>query len=220
VCRYTFRSGPVAYRVATLSESVDTPDSSLTWPAEDFNVIAPAIAVDVALLLSDEPRWVHRRVETVTYRDETSLRRQTSVDFTIPKWVDVYPTGHGSEIVYIPITLLDKRLLEDFDLRDEAGTVLSLLPRAENFPHPGSNSRCQNSGQSYEAVVSSGSASVSVGRGERPGQLGGVVSRTSLSEARPISRMRTCARTRQLSMAIVVSRCCRLATTSLGGSPR
>ena len=100
------------------------------WPDDDFIRRAPLIASDVAQLLSDEPRWVHRRVETVTFNSDDSLRRRTSVDFTVPLFIDREGHHPSGEIVYVPLSLLDS--LENFDLEDEAGNALPMISRASN----------------------------------------------------------------------------------------
>lgn len=102
------------------------------WPDDDFDTRAPAIASDIAQLLADEPRWVHRRVETVTFNDDASLRRHTSVDFTLPSFIDPKAHDPSGQVVYVPLSLLEKRVLENFDIRDEAGTALPVLPRRQN----------------------------------------------------------------------------------------
>jgi hypothetical protein len=111
---------------------VTTVDSSVPdWPDDDFALHVSELAADVAQLLSDEPRWVHRRVETVTFHDDVSLRRRTSVDFTVPNFLKSQHTRTGG-VIYVPLSLLEKRILEDFDLRDESGAALPMVSRAMN----------------------------------------------------------------------------------------
>lgn len=38
----------------------------------------------LALLLLEPRKWMHRRVETVSFVDERSLQRRVSVDLTVP----------------------------------------------------------------------------------------------------------------------------------------
>jgi hypothetical protein len=76
---------------------------------------------------------VHRRVDTVTFLDSNRVARRTSIDFTIPKrrFLPVeFRTGRS--IAFIPLTLLSKRVLRNFDLRDAAGVALPTLTQDQN----------------------------------------------------------------------------------------
>lgn len=106
----------------------DPPSSPPSWPDDEFQVWTPRIAADVAQLLANEPRWVLRRTETVTFNDEASLRRQTAVHFQLPTRVgfdDGTPT-------YVPLGLLEREVLTHFDVWDETGRTLPMLPRRLN----------------------------------------------------------------------------------------
>jgi len=74
-------------------------------------------------LLATSTEWVHRRVETVRFADDT-LRRHVSIDFTPPAWTD----GDAD----VPVAILAKAPLTDFDLRDAAGAALPMATRGEN----------------------------------------------------------------------------------------
>ncbi len=71
--------------------------------------------------------WVRRRVETVDFLGAGSLRRSVSVDFEIPETDFV---THGP--LPVPLALLERRPLVDFDVVDEAGSALPVCTRAEN----------------------------------------------------------------------------------------
>jgi hypothetical protein len=75
--------------------------------------------------------WVHRRVESVVFHDESTIRRRVSVDFTLPRGIPAIP-GLGQPVHYVPLTLLRKRTLVSFDLRDESGATLPMLTAAQN----------------------------------------------------------------------------------------
>lgn len=109
-------------------------DAELTdaWPDDEFATRAPDIASDVARLLADEPRWIHRRVETFTFNDDSSVRRQTSVDFTIPFFVDPKRHHRDGRLLFLPLSLIEKRVLLNFDICDEVGAALSMVSRAQN----------------------------------------------------------------------------------------
>lgn len=80
-----------------------------------------------ALLLHTE-QWAHRRVEQIEFVDEDTIRRQVSIDLTVP----VLAGAQAGEPVLVPLTLLRKRPLAVFDLRDEDGRALPMLTRAQN----------------------------------------------------------------------------------------
>jgi lysophospholipase L1-like esterase len=77
-------------------------------------------------LLERSNEWVHRRVESIEFLDESTIRRRISVDFT--------PGGSlpAGSSVHAPIALLHKGVLTRFDLRDEAGGSLPLLTANQN----------------------------------------------------------------------------------------
>jgi len=100
------------------------------WPSD---LLAAALATGSAGLaavrmLIAQPDWVHRRVDTLEYRDETTFRRQQSVHFTLP--------AASPEIVVddvrfrlVPLATLRKETLVNFNCRDESGASLPILTR-------------------------------------------------------------------------------------------
>jgi hypothetical protein len=74
--------------------------------------------------------WVHRRVETVSFRDDRWATRRVSVDFTVP--FDEGGAFSGGGPMLVPLTFLRQRqVLRNFDCRDSAGNALPVLTRAE-----------------------------------------------------------------------------------------
>lgn len=80
--------------------------------------------------------WIHRRRESIRIVDETALKRQVSVDFTLPERQD-----DGAQLDKIgdlgflaPIFLLPKapKKLMSFDMVDASGNSLPLMTSAEN----------------------------------------------------------------------------------------
>lgn len=80
------------------------------------------------VLLDDPEDWVHRRVETVSFLDASSVHRHMSVDFDLPD-EDARPES-GPPLV--PLTLLEKRPLVNLDVRDEGGAACPVLNADEN----------------------------------------------------------------------------------------
>jgi hypothetical protein len=99
------------------------------WPAEVLEERAGEIAAGFAALLTRQAAWRHRRVETITVLSHEQVRRAVSVDFTVP-------TEHRDDVRLserewiVPLALLAKRPLVNFDLRAEDESSVPLL-RAE-----------------------------------------------------------------------------------------
>src|SRR3954471_21899103 len=80
-----------------------------------------------ALVLAEEV-WVHRRVGTPALLTEEIVRRQVSVDFAVPAALrSALLVGEGQAVV--PVALLRKQILRNFDLRNEAEEAVSVLAR-------------------------------------------------------------------------------------------
>ncbi len=80
-------------------------------------------------LIGDWNDWVKRRVETIEFVSDTSVRRSTSVDFRIRSWLpEPVLDWHGVQMHYFPLALLRKKSLDDFDLCDEDGRARPCLP--------------------------------------------------------------------------------------------
>ena len=75
--------------------------------------------------------WVPRRVEHVRFVDGQTVRRQVTVDFSVPAYAPVIKLN-GQMHEMVPLALLQKKTLVNFDLRDEHGRALSLLSLRQN----------------------------------------------------------------------------------------
>jgi hypothetical protein len=74
--------------------------------------------------------WIRRRVESIEFVSDVTVRRRVSVDFTLRAWMpEPILDWDESKVHYIPIALLNKEPLLGFDLRDEAGSAVPLLTR-------------------------------------------------------------------------------------------
>lgn len=83
-------------------------------------------------LLLEPSAWIHRRVEKVEVLDESLVRRRVSVDLTLHSDLEAFSPPKAESIGMLPLTLLRKETLRNFDLRDAAGQPLPMLSRAEN----------------------------------------------------------------------------------------
>lgn len=97
---------------------------------------AKKVGVMTAQLILNWPRWVHRRVERVSFCDEDALSRNVSVDFTLPHWFHIM-RGTDSERKYpkrqlVPLGFRRKGALINFSLDDESKSSLPLLNTHQN----------------------------------------------------------------------------------------
>jgi hypothetical protein len=84
-------------------------------------------------LLLNPARGIHRRVESIAFIDDRSVRRHVSVDFTLPDFFLTSPYESGPPPIHLaPLALLAKAPLRHFDLIDEEGRSLPMLTRAQN----------------------------------------------------------------------------------------
>lgn|GEM_PF-3677497 len=97
---------------------------------EDYGKVGTTMAV----LLLTWNRWTHRRVETARFIDADAARRSVSVDFTLPYFVHKLreTPEYGTRRQLVPLGLLRKGTLVNFDLRDEADNSLPLLTTSQN----------------------------------------------------------------------------------------
>lgn len=94
--------------------------------AEDFVRAGSACAE----LIAHPKRWINRRVETVEMLTHEETRRRVSIDFTLTaEQRAALTTRHG---VTVPISVLRKGPLRNFDLRDEDQGARPILGRADN----------------------------------------------------------------------------------------
>ena len=79
-------------------------------------------------LASTFPDWVYRRVETIEFPNADVVRRRMSIDFSLP------PSGlvEDDDWVYVPVMILRKANLRNFDLFDGEGSSRHMLTTAQN----------------------------------------------------------------------------------------
>lgn len=98
------------------------------------------LGADIFWYLTESARWVHRRVEHISFVDDRSIRRYVSVDFTLP--LNALPSQlrmegdpllfRGLQVQFVPVARLRKTPLVQFDICDEAGTAVPVLTRQQN----------------------------------------------------------------------------------------
>ncbi len=81
-------------------------------------------------LIPNPKGWINRRVETVEMLSQEETRRRVSIDFTLSAQQRTrLTTRHG---LTVPISVLSKRPLRNFDLREEDTSARPILGRADN----------------------------------------------------------------------------------------
>jgi hypothetical protein len=97
------------------------------WPGEEIEERASDVAVAADVLLRRPAAWRHRRVETLTVLSHEQVRRQVSIDFTVPEdYRELLRLSDAGEHA-VPLAVLEKRPLVHFDLRDEGQRSVPLL---------------------------------------------------------------------------------------------
>jgi hypothetical protein len=101
-------------------------DQGLRLPSKP----SPDVLADLCIrFVCDDSSWVARRKETVVVIDETTVRRQLSVDFDFADVADaVAATSDGKSVHWIPLLFLRKArgAFTGFDFLDEFGRSLPL----------------------------------------------------------------------------------------------
>jgi hypothetical protein len=88
-------------------------------------------AAAVYQLLVDPAWWIHRRVESVDFVDDRVVRRRVSFDLTVPAELEGTPIDERT-LPFVPLTLLRKGPLRNFDLDDADGVPIPVLTKAQN----------------------------------------------------------------------------------------
>jgi hypothetical protein len=76
--------------------------------------------------------WVVRRVEHVTFLDECTVRRGVSIDYVAPSDAVTLSRPGGQYVRVLPLAIMRRKSLVNFDLRDHDGRALPLLGLRQN----------------------------------------------------------------------------------------
>jgi hypothetical protein len=76
----------------------------------------------VLLLLLQSSSWVSHRAEHVSFRDDRSVVRRVTVEFHVPEQdVPVFCGDDGQAYSLVPLSVMRRKTLVNFELRDDAG---------------------------------------------------------------------------------------------------
>ena len=92
---------------------------------ETLGAVAVALAWDWA-------SWVNRRVETIEFVEDTTIRRRVSIDFTFPLAADLAATIAPGGWIVVPLQIVAKGPLMHVDIFDEQQASLSTLNTVRN----------------------------------------------------------------------------------------
>src|SRR3954470_3888236 len=113
---------------------------------------------ELLALIRDWPAWTHRRVEHVTLLEEDLVRRRISVALSVPGRAPQGWGGRGAERSRrLPLGLLRKGRLAQFDLCREGGESVPMVTSTQNGP------------LSVEALVAAASLVLDDDEGPPPG---------------------------------------------------
>jgi len=115
-----------------VTDSGGEPSPGDEWPSQALSAAlatGPAGLATVRMIIA-QPDWVHRRVDTLAYRDESTFRRQQSVHFTLPRAAPAIEVAEA-RFHLVPLATLRKATLVGFDCRDESGGSLPVLTRRQ-----------------------------------------------------------------------------------------
>ena len=105
----------------------------IDWPSVSYQhrLRDERVAIAVLDMLVNSQKWMHRRLETVTFVTDTTIRRHIGLDISIPPAApDV--EGPAARRRLVPLTMVRKHRLVHVDLRTGDGRPLPYLNLRQN----------------------------------------------------------------------------------------
>jgi hypothetical protein len=78
------------------------------------------------LLVLRSSTWVSRRTEHVSFRDDRSVVRRVTVEFHVPEEAPVFRGDDSQVYSLVPLSIMRRKTLVNFELRDEDGRAVVL----------------------------------------------------------------------------------------------
>ena len=106
------------------------------WPltADGWNELVGCRTCGLLLLRGfvGSAQWVVRRVESIDFVDDRTVRRRVSVDYTVPRDAVTLRVGDKQAVRILPLALMRRKNMINFDFRDHDGRPMPLLGLREN----------------------------------------------------------------------------------------
>ena len=84
------------------------------------------------LLLLQSSSWVSHRTEHVSFRDDRSVVRRVTVEFHVPEQAPVFSGDDSQEYRLLPLSVMRRKTLVNFELRDDAGKSVVMPTLRQN----------------------------------------------------------------------------------------
>lgn len=84
------------------------------------------------LLLLRSSTWVSHRTEHVSFRDDRSVVREVTVEFHVPEQAPVFRGDHGQVYNLVPVSVMRRKTIVNFRLRDDEGRSVALPSLRQN----------------------------------------------------------------------------------------
>lgn len=111
-------------------------DHVVPWPRNEQQWRALTQCDTCGLLLLrqfiESSTWVVRRVESIAFLDDRTVRRRVSLDFTSPRPSLLFESEAHDRVFLLPLAIMRRKSLVNFDLRGHDGQPMSLAGLREN----------------------------------------------------------------------------------------
>lgn len=103
------------------------------WPRDivKWRLGDPRLALSILELHLKSPEWIHHRLHQITFHDDTTVRHCFTVDLTVPPQAPPLRVFQAQEIRLLPLDLLRKQNLVNFEICDQEGQSLSYFTRIQ-----------------------------------------------------------------------------------------
>ena len=106
------------------------------WPEapEDWKDITTCrtCGLSILRLFVESARWVTRRVETIEFLDDRTVRRRVSVNYSTPGDAPVFREGAAPPFRVLPIAAMRRKSLINFNFRDDGDRAIPLIGLRDN----------------------------------------------------------------------------------------
>lgn len=116
-------------RLADIGHAHSWPSDPLSWRQLANCELCGLTMLKLIINSSD---WVVRRVEHVAFLDECTVRRRVSIDYEAPPNAVILRRPGGQEVRVLPLAIMRRKSLVNFDLRDDDGRAVPLLGLRQN----------------------------------------------------------------------------------------